>query len=118
MNTVLQKLKRSLTQAINDSRLGMREFQKHRDWKEFLLDANDHKEAPHELAAYALDNLCEGDLPKVDGVVCLGVINFLCCTCFCQLEVSDLPEFLEDLHKITIHPASYDAYLQWIRARF
>ena len=88
-----------------------------RDWglADFLIEGFDATDSPLEIAAHALEYLCEkGDLER-NMVVCTTVLRFLERLIGTRRE-DPHGQRLRDLKTIVEGPYSYHAFLKWAKS--
>ena len=69
--------KRCINQACDFFRIKPGEFARQRGLRDFLLDVAGRNLSAEDVAALALEQLCERPPGPMDGVVCVAVMDFL-----------------------------------------
>ena len=108
-----QEFKRCLSAAADTSHIKPSELGRCRSIQDFLLDEASNPSTPKELAANALAELCIGDAGRMDGAVCLAVVQFLDRVLGAPREDQDKMRRLIDLRDMTKESANREQYLKW-----
>ena len=88
-------------------------FSRNRCLKEFELDTDFQNSHPKEIAADALEHLCDRSLNRFDQVVCIAVVIFLDSVIGPPNEDPSKRMRMQALKDVLENPGTRSAYLKW-----
>ena len=118
MEAHVRQFKECLEAAASSLHLPYSALMRARGVNDFFVDAATKEWSPQELAAHALDQLCEGTKDKLDFAVCLAALRFLKKSSRSSISAAEDERCLRDLVALVQSGGGESRYCEWAKAWF